>query len=400
MRLLYVSPRYGKDIAAGAEGACREFATRLADRGHQVDVLTSCARSYVDWADVFEPGTTEVDGVNVHRLPVVAPRDDTVFGPLNARAVHGHRPVPLLLQKEWMRMQGPELAGMVDWIGDRAPEFDLAVFTPYLYYTTWAGLPAAASRTATLLHPAAHLEPPFELPLFDTMFRHADGFAYYTEEERELVDRRFRLDTPNGVMGIGIDQHLRGDVRAFRRHAPEVGERPYLLYLGRLDPGKGSLELFDYFAAFKERHPGPLALVYAGDPVHPVPEHPDVFVVGQLDDEAKSGALAGCLALTHPSYFESFSIVLCEAWAQSRPAIVQGRCAVLRGQARRSGGALPYEGYGQFEAAVELLLEDPELAHRLGRRGRAYVERRYRWETVLDRYERLLGVVAGARLAR
>lgn len=398
MKLLFVTPRYGADIAAGAEGAAREFATRLAARGHEVHALTSCARSYVDWADVFHPGTSDVDGVTVHRLRVRAPRDDRFFAPLNARAVYGHKPVPLLVQREWMRMQGPEVAGLGEWMAEHAPSFDVAVFTPYLYFTTWAGLPAAAAvGTPTLLHPAAHAEPPFELPLFDTMFRHATGFAYYTEEEHDLVRRRFRLEAPNGVMGIGIDLDVVGDGDAFRAaHGLDDG-RPYLLYLGRLDPGKGSVELFDHFVAYKERHPGPLRLVYAGDPVHRLPDHPDVVVLGQVSEEHKAGALAGCLALAQPSYFESFSIVLCEAWAQRRPAIVQGRCDVLAGQARRAGAAFPYRGFAEFEAAVELLEEDSGRANRLGENGRRYVETRYRWDDVLDRYERLLRIVSGRR---
>ncbi len=56
MRLLYVVQRYGETIAGGAEQHCREMAERMAARGHHVEVATTCAKSYVDWADVYEPG--------------------------------------------------------------------------------------------------------------------------------------------------------------------------------------------------------------------------------------------------------------------------------------------------------------------------------------------------------
>ena len=46
-------------------------------------------------------------------------------------------------------------------------------------------------------------------------------------------------------------------------------------------------------------------------------------------------------------------MVLTESFAQRRPALVQRRCAVLEGHARRSGGALPYSGFAEFEAAVD-----------------------------------------------
>ena len=68
----------------------------------------------------------------------------------------------------------------------------------------------------------------------------------------------------------------------------------------------------------------------------------------------------------------------------------------MLGHARRSGGAIPYSGYAEFEAAVDLLLDQPELATAMGTLGRRYVEREYRWPVVLDRYERLLDQVCAA----
>ena len=83
-------------------------------------------------------------------------------------------------------------------------------------------------------------------------------------------------------------------------------------------------------------------------------------------------------------------MILTEAWAHSKPALVQGYCDVLAGQCRRSGGGIPYKGYAEFGVALDLLLADEALRDRLGRAGRRHVEERYAWDTVLDRYERLL----------
>src|SRR5204863_2585631 len=105
----------------------------------------------------------------------------------------------------------------------------------------------------------------------------------------------------------------------------------------------------------------------------------DVFVTGFVDESVKRAAIEGALALVQPSYFESFSMVLTEGWAQRKPAIVQGRCDVLLGQARRSGGGLPYQGFAEFEAAVDMLVGDPSLCRELGENGRRFVEERYEW---------------------
>lgn len=393
MNLLFVVQRYGSEVGGGSELACREFATRMGQRGHHVEVVTSCAKSYLDWANAYQAGTEIIDGVLVHRLPVDRLRDLRFFGPLDARVAWGRKPVPLFMQEAWMHAQGPILPDLTRWLAQRASEFDVVIFFTYLYFTTWRGLPVAAGLAPTILHPTAHDEPAFRLPLFDLTFRHPRGIACFTEEERDLVRGRFRIDRPFRIVGIGIDLEVKDDPDGFRsRYGLE--DRPYLLFAGRVDPAKGSEEVYDFFITYKRRNPGPLNLVFVGEEVRPVPPHPDVVATGFVDGATRFGALAGCTALVQPSYFESFSLVLCEAWAMHKPALVQGHCDVLLGQALRSGGAIPYRGFAEFEAAVDLLLETPSLARSLGEAGRRYVESRYDWSVLLDTYESLLEEVA------
>jgi glycosyltransferase involved in cell wall biosynthesis len=399
MRLLFVVQRYGEEVAGGAELACRRFATRLARRGHQVEVLTSCAVSYVDWADSYPAGTHTLQDVAVHRLPVRRPRDLAVFEPLHDRVVNGRKPVPYYLQREWMRLQGPDLAGLETWLETYAAEFDIVVFFTYLYEIAAAGLPIAARLAPTLLHPTAHDEPPLYLELFDVLFRLPDALCFFTDEEAALVQRRFRLRAPCSVTGIGVELERPGDDGAFRT-AHRLGDRPYLLFVGRVDPNKGSEELHDFFAAYKRRNPGDLALVILGEQVGELAPHRDVVMTGFVDEATRRGAVTGALAVVVPSYFESFSMVLTEAWAAGKAALVQGWCDVLAGQARRSGGAIPYHGFAEFEVAVDAILGDPALAPRLGESGRRYVEERYQWDDVLDRYERQLRLLLASRSAR
>ena len=402
MRLAFVVQRYGHDVVGGAERAGREMATGLAARGHDVDVVTSRARSYVDWADSYPAGMEEIDGVRVHRLGVRSARDPVLFGPLNARVPGGNRQTALHVQREWLRMQGPELVGLEDWLRERAAGFDAIAFLTYLYWPTWAGLHAVAGTVPTVLHPFAHDEPPFYLSVFDPAFHLADGYAFLTEEEEALVRRRFEIQGPSVVTGLGtdFDNEPSADAIAAFRHQFGLGDRPYLLYVGRVDASKGAVELVDFYAAYRKRHADTPPLVILGDPVTPLPRERDVIVTGSVDEATKDAALADCAVFVNPSYFESFSIVLVEAWARSRPALVQARCEVLAGQARRSGGAIPFRGYAEFEAAVEKVLGDPEFARTLGANGRRYVERRYRWDAIFGRYEGLLDEVIRSRVAR
>ena len=72
------------------------------------------------------------------------------------------------------------------------------------------------------------------------------------------------------------------------------------------------------------------------------------------------------------------------------PALVNARCAVLRGQACRAHGGLYYRTGAEFRAALDYLLERPETARTLGAQGLAYVEREYRWPDVLRKIEDVL----------
>ena len=390
MNVLFVVQRYGVDIAGGSEQHCRLFAERLAARGHDVHVLTSCALDYTDWADHFPPGRTVANGVVVHRVPVKAPRDPGVFGPLMEHVLHGPGPVPLALQQRWARTIGPDLEHFPRELRLRATEADIVVFFTYLYAPTTSGLPEVAAWKPTVFHTLAHDEDYLWLPLFDSTLRTATLVAMNTEEERELLARRLGREPTGEVIGIGFDVTVRGVGDRFRSRY-DLADKPYLLMLGRIDPHKGSLEAYEYFTRYKQRHPDdPLTLVVVGQQVIDLPPHPDVLLTGFVDDQTRDDALAGATALLQPSYFESFSMVLCEAWAHEVPALVQGRCDVLRGQVTRADGGLPYEGFAEFEAAVELLLAQPQLRHQLGASGRRYVQNTYAWPVVMDRYEQLL----------
>jgi glycosyltransferase involved in cell wall biosynthesis len=389
-RILFVVQRYGHEVTGGAELHCREFATRLGRRGHLVEVLTSRAESADDWANVYPEGSSELDGVTVHRLGVNAPRDAAAFEQLTVATLWSGSLVPVAEQQAWRQLQGPDLPGLVPWLAGRAAEFDVVVHFSYLFATTWAGLPVSAALAPTVLHATAHDEPAFWLPVFDDLFDAPTVYAWSTDEERDLLLRRGA--PPRGsVIGVGVDLDLDGDADRFRA-GNGLGDRPYLVFVGRVEAGKGSEELVQFFTAYKERNPGPLALVLVGPLSAPV-SHPDIVTTGRVDDQTRTDALAGAVALVQPSFFESFSMVLTEAWAQGRPTLVQGHTPVLEGQATRSGGGVAYRGFGEFEAAVDLLTDRPGLADSMGASGRAFVESSYRWDTVLDHYEQLLGDV-------
>lgn len=394
MRLLYVVQRYGPGVVGGAESACRMLAEHMASRGHVVEVLTSCAREYTTWADEFEAGTSELGGVTVHRLPVSSPRSAEEFNALSARVLSPAEPASLAVERDWVRAQGPQLDRLEAWLETNSGRFDVAVFMTYLYSPSASGLPIAARHTATVLHPAAHDEPMLNLRPYDSAFRRADGIALFTPEEGRSVERRTGQVTNMAEIGLGIDvDPPPADGSRFRDRFG-LGESPVLLYVGRIEPAKGTDELFRYFVHSAERLHHEVKLVLVGPVLAGEYEHPAVVSTGFVDDQTRLDAYAAASWFVLPSYFESFSLSLCEAWVVRRAALVNSNCAVLRGQAARSGAALGYRDYAEFEAALLRLIGDPQLSLEMGERGRRYVLDNYDWPVVIRRYERLLGSAA------
>jgi glycosyltransferase involved in cell wall biosynthesis len=385
VRILYIVQRYGEDIVGGSEAACRSFAENLVRAGHDVEILTSTAFDYVTWENHYEPGVSWINGVRVNRLEVRAPRDSGQFDRQSQWLLNGQRRAVAYEQRRWAQLMGPELIGQREWLGDNSKRFDVAIFMTYLYATATFGMPMLAGRIPIIFQPTAHTEPFLRVPMFQYLFRQADAFLFFTPEERGIVRERFRFEPRGRVAGIGIETNPRKTNASEIRHRLGVGDDPYLLYVGRLDPMKGVGELGRFFehSLTLRKHPN-LKLVMAGADVAEFPPHRSIIKAGFLSEEQKHGAIAESLALVQPSYFESFSIVLCEAWVQGRPALVQGKSSVLRGQAERSRGAIPYDGFAQFDESLSFLVENSSLREELGENGQNYVRERYSWPVVLE----------------
>ncbi len=393
MRITHFVHRYGADIGGGAEAACRMVAERLAQRGHDVHVVTSCASNYRTWANHYDPGATTINGVEVLRVPTVGERDMSKWNQLALRILRQTEAVPIELQRQFVTRQGPELADYADVVNRFSQSSDISIFHTYLYQTTTAGIAPARINGPTLLHPTAHDEDAFRLPIFDQILRQADGFFFHTPEERDLVHGRLgNSQRVEACIGLGVDTSApvsSEEIEAFR-HRFNLGPDPYFLILGRVDSAKGVLEAVQTFAGLKRIGKCNASLVVVGEQTGELTDLDGVITTGFVDESTKCAALAGAEALIIPSYAESFSLVLIEAWAMGVPAFVQGHCSVLAGQARRSAAAFTYTDITGLSSLLDRAHADRQWLRDAGELGRQYVTRHYQWDTVMDSYEDLI----------
>jgi len=386
--LAVVVQRYGPDVTGGSESLARAVAERLA-ADYRVTVLTTRARDYVSWRNELPAGTERLGGVEVKRFTVEEQRDladfnrfsDTLYG----------RPHRREDELDWLRRQGPYVPALVRELEASRDEFHAVMFFTYLYYPTFWGLQAAPERS--LLVPTTHDEPPLRLGIYREMFARPRAFAFLTAPEEALVRSRFPLaDRPAKVAGIGVETPPSPGVQAFRARHRVSG--PYLLYAGRIDAGKGCVEMLDFYARYRADDPQAPALLLIGNLAMPEPTAAGVRYLGYLPEPEKAAAVAGADVVLCPSPFESLSIVLLEGFALGVPGLVNAKSAVLQDHCRRANGGLYYESADEFVEALGLLLHDEPLRRALGENGRRYVRDNYRWDVVLARYGELIEAAA------
>jgi glycosyltransferase involved in cell wall biosynthesis len=384
VKLAFVIQRYGTEVSGGAELHCRWLAERLARR-HQVEVFATRALDYLEWENHFPMGTEVVNGIPVHRFTVKRKRNARAFSTLcNLCFYEKHTAEEEL---DWVRENGPFSPALVAAVAGARERFDRFFFYCYRYYQSYFGLPAVRDRA--ILVPTAEEDPAIGLRLFQPFFRSPRGIVYLTPEEQALVeDASGNRDLPSIVIGSGLNLPEPDPALDFR--GMHGLERPFVLYVGRIDKNKGCLTLFAYFQKFLEETGAEVDLVLAGSLALKLPAHPRIRHVGFVSEAEKVAALRQCRLLVMPSPYESLSIVTLEAWKLGVPVLANARCRVLMGQCLRSNGGLFYHGYAEFAEALKLLLDQPERAARLGRQGQRYVDEEYSWERVEGKVEDLL----------
>jgi glycosyltransferase involved in cell wall biosynthesis len=383
-----VVQRYGEAVDGGAEYHCRLVAERLARR-HQVEVITSCAKNYITWANELPAGLGFVRGIPVRRFKVKRARDPDRFGRTSQKVFQG--PHDEKDELKWLEEQGPFAPSMMRYLRRHHERYDYLIFFSYRYYHSYYGVGAFPERS--LLVPTAEKDEVLRLSIFRRFFQLPRAIVYNSYEERELIweltgNREVRGD----VVGVGTEVPAKMDAARFREKH-RVDDR-YVVFIGRVDRNKGCPQLFNHLRRYREETGSKIRLVLVGGKKMDLPDDPYIYYAGYLSEEEKWGALAGSELLIMPSELESLSMVTLEAWAAGKPVLANGNCDVLRGQCRRSNAGLYYTNYYEFREALGLMESDHELRGKLGRNGQRFFQDHYRWEVIENKYNHLLRLLA------
>ena len=232
------------------------------------------------------------------------------------------------------------------------------------------------------------------------VLKDAAAVLFTCEEERQLASQSFsNYSCTERVVEFGTarpDLDRKAVGYAFKRHFPELTDKPYLLFLSRIHPKKGlDLLLRAYGEQCKLNEGAYPDLMIAGPcsdsnyleelkalETKTCPAG-HVHWTGMIEGDIKWGAILNAEAFVLSSHQENFGIAVAEAMALGKAVLISNKVNIWR-EIVKDGGGLAAED--DFEGTLSLLRqwrELPEAARQLmGTRALASFEQRFEIKAV------------------
>jgi glycosyltransferase involved in cell wall biosynthesis len=226
---------------------------------------------------------------------------------------------------------------------------------------------------------------------------HAAAIHFTTEGEQNLTMAMLGIRAPGIILPLGVRlsefEHLpaRG---TFRRRFPILGDRPVVVFLGRVHPGKGAEYLAPAMAQVKV--PGAMLVVVGPDSggfravieqqIAKLGIQDRVLFTGMLAGAQRVEALVDADLFALPSDHENFGISIVEALAAGLPVLVSKRVQTYRELVR--GGVAGLVSRKPEELAAELTrwLSHHELRRAAAAKARPFAWEHYNWNHIALRW--------------
>ncbi len=219
--------------------------------------------------------------------------------------------------------------------------------------------------------------------LLERQARHVDAFIAMSEFSRQK-HREFGFRPEMEVLPYFLPDEEPGTPAPA---GPAPHPRPYFLFVGRLERIKGLQDVIPAFAG-----EGGTDLVVAGDGEFrgaleaQAAGMARVRFLGRVDGTTLAAWYRHAVALVVPSLcFETFGIILLEAWRQGTPVIAR-RLGPFPELVDRAGAGELFETPAELQAAMARLAGDPDRRARMAAAGRAAVRAHWSEHAVVPRF--------------
>jgi glycosyltransferase involved in cell wall biosynthesis len=406
-RIALVTPWYGRELFGGAERLAWDLSHALGRCGADIEVLTTCARSFADdWGTNYHRAGIAPDEDLVVRRFKVDSRDRVAFG----RATNALLSTPRLsLRRDrtpvdgatarWFVEANIRSAPLLAHLEEAGHSYDAVLFVPYLYGTTLLGLPIVADRS--YLVPCLHDEAYAYLPAVRNVFAAARGVLFNSEGEGDVAAVLYGpwIHAKSRVIGHAVDP-IAPPQEPVRVGSFVPRNARYLLYLGRQDRTKNIDFVCEAFARFRaSRRSTALQLVLAGPRAGDRRLQDGVVDLGAVRDNVRAALLTYARAVVQPSVNESFSRTVYEAWYARRPVVVHAECRATAHAVEDSGGGWIGDDLDEWARIFARIDESgDEAIDGIGERGWAAAVDNGTWDVVAQRVLDAVDAFAGVSI--
>jgi glycosyltransferase involved in cell wall biosynthesis len=226
------------------------------------------------------------------------------------------------------------------------------------------------------LHTAANIRA--DESLAKNILQKADGLIAISENTRADAIRLLDLD-PERVQVI-----YPGVPEVYFGAQPTPAERPYVLYVGTVEPRKNVDTLLDAWQGFRLRHDFDLVIVgssgwgSAKTMTRLLSRPQGVRYLGYVPEDELPGLTAGATAFLYPSLYEGFGFPVAQAMAAGVP-VITSNTSCLPEVAGEGALLVDPRSPAEIQAALEKLLTSQTLRDQLRTAGTARA-RQYRWD--------------------
>lgn len=164
-------------------------------------------------------------------------------------------------------------------------------------------------------------------------------------------------------------------------------ERPYFLFVGRLEKIKGLDDVIPVFASY----PNADLLIlgngeYEDELKHQAADIPNVKFFGRLAPEDLSRYYKSAIALIVPSVcYETFGIILIESFKEGTPVIAR-KIGPFVEIVNQCGGGLLYSNNNELVKAMQQFQGDPSYRQAMAQSARSGFENHWSEQVVLNKY--------------
>lgn len=385
-KILMITARFLEHASGGAEKLAYDYASILSEF-NDVTVCTSSAKDYVSWKNEFRGGETRENSIRILRFPVSQTRNMVKMNRILNQCLEKGDSVSEKEQFEFLKEQGPFCPDLVNFVTKEQNSYDIAILIGYLYYPVVASIPNL--KIPFVIVPTFHDEPPFRLPMYRKTYTKEYVYSFNAPEEMSVYETYTKQKTESYfLIGTYIDDN-------FTDLNPPDLDSNQLITIGRIEPAKGYPELFENFQNWKLYSNRTDITVKCLGSISSMETPKDSLITftGFVSEEEKISEIQKSFLLLNPSAFESFSISIMEAWIQKKAVLVNAKSSVMKGHCLRSQGGLYYSDSLSFQRTLDFLLENRDIANRLGQNGREYVLANFSKEVVRKKLNQMVSML-------